>query len=213
MSVLPCVLPLCGARGASCQCTTRSTERMRTLEGGWREFTNQLRCLMNLQISDVSEVANNTSDVPEQVPGKKRDAARNKRDASVLEKLKTSSVEDIILDEMKTQILSIAGVEYSSLSAKVRLQFCREMGIMVPNKKRKKEDITELILNHVSGRVLKEIVKQRMKKKSKAAKTHPAALMKDGMLYRIINVICSTAGRPMFLNTKQVMCCCCSCCC
>ena len=39
--------------------------------------------------SDVSEVANNTLDVPEQVPGKKQDAARNKRDASVLEKLKT----------------------------------------------------------------------------------------------------------------------------
>ena len=155
--------------------------------------------------SDVSEVANNTSDVPEQVPGKKRDAARNKRDASVLAKLKTSSVEDIILDEMKTQILSIAGVEYLSLAAKVRLHFCGEMGIMVPNKKRKKEDITELILNHVSGRVLKEIVKQPMKKKSKAAKTRPAALMKDGTLYCIINVICSTAGQPLFLNTKRVM--------
>ena len=74
--------------------------------------------------SDVSEVANNTSDVPEQVPGKKRDGARNKRDTSVLEKLKTSSVEDIVLDETKTQILSIAGVEYSSLSAKARLHFC-----------------------------------------------------------------------------------------
>ena len=44
-----------------------------------------------------------------------------------------------------------------------------------------------------------------MKKKSKAAKTHPAALMKDGTLYRIINVICSSAGQPLFLNTKQVM--------
>ena len=78
---------------------------------------------------------------------------------------------------------------------------------MVPNKKRKKEDITELILNHVSGRVLKEIVKQPMKKKSKAAKTRPAALMKDGTLYHIFNVICSTAGRPLFLNTKRVMSC------
>ena len=65
--------------------------------------------------------------------------------------------------------------------------------------------ITELILNHVSGQVLKEIIKQPMKKKSKAAKTCPAALMKDGMLYRIINVICSTAGQPLFLNTKWVM--------
>ena len=76
---------------------------------------------------------------------------------------------------------------------------------MVPNKKRKKEEITELILNHISGRVLKEIIKQPMKKKAKAAKTRPAALMKDGKLYRIINIICSTAGRPLFLNTKRVM--------
>ena len=52
---------------------------------------------------------------------------------------------------MKTQILSIAGVEYLSLSAKVRLHFCQEMGIMVPNNNRKKEEIMELILNHVSG--------------------------------------------------------------
>ena len=91
------------------------------------------------------------------------------------------------------------------MSAKVRLHFCREMGIMMPNKKRKKEEIMELTLNHVSGRVLKEIIKQPMKKKSKAAKTHPTALMKDGTLYRIINSICSTAGRPLFLNTKWVM--------
>ena len=78
---------------------------------------------------------------------------------------------------------------------------------MVPNKKRKKGDITELILNHVSGRVLKEIIKQPMKKKSNAAKTRPAALMKDGMLYRIINVICSMAGRPLFEHQAgYVMC-------
>ena len=72
-----------------------------------------------------------------------------------MEKLKTLSVEDIVLDEMKTQILSIAGVEYSSLSTKVLLYFCQEMGITVPNKTRKKEEITELILNHISRRVLK----------------------------------------------------------
>ena len=172
-----------------------------------REVGGSSQTKMTDEPSDVSEVANNTSDIHEQVPGKKRDAACNKRDASVLEKLKTSSVEDIVLDQMKTQILSIAGVEYLSLSAKVRLHFCQEMGIMVPSKKRKKEDITELILNHVSGRVLKEIIKQPIKKKSKAAKTRPAALMKDGMLYRIINMICSMAGRPLFLNTKRVMSC------
>ena len=171
----------------------------------WREVGRSSQTKMTDEPSDVSKVANNTLDVHEQVPGKKRDTARNKRDASVLEKLKTSSVEDIVLDETKTQILSIAGVEYLPLSTKVRLHFCREMGIMVPNKKRKKEEIMELILNHVSGRVLKEIMKQPMKKKSKAAKTRPTALMKDGMLYHIINVICSTAGQPLFLNTKQVM--------
>ena len=77
--------------------------------------------------------------------------------------------------------------------------FCQEMG--------KKEEITELILKHVSGQVLKEIVKQPMKKKAKAAKTRPAALKKDGMLYQIINIICSTEGRPLFLNMKKVMSC------
>ena len=46
-----------------------------------------------------------------------------------------------------------------------------------------------------------------MKKKAKAVKTRPAALMKDGMLYHIINVICSMAGRPLFLNTKRAMSC------
>ena len=116
----------------------------------WREVGGSSQNKMTDEPSDVSEVANNTSDVPEQVPGKKQDTVHNKRDASVLEKLKTSSVEDIILDEMKTQILSIAGVDYLSLSAKVQLHFCREMGIMVLNKKRKKEEITELILNHIS---------------------------------------------------------------
>ena len=176
----------------SSQHTTRCT-----LEGAHKKKMNEP--------SDDSEVVNNSLEVPDQVPAKKRDIVCNKRDATVLEKLKTSSVEDIILGETKTQILSIAGVNYSSLSAKVRLYFCREMGTMVPNKKRKKEEITELILNHVSRLVLKEIVKQPMKKKAKAVKTRPAALMKDGMIYQIINVICSTEGRPLFLNMIKVM--------
>ena len=84
-----------------------------------REVGGSSQTKMTDEPSDVSKVANNTLDIPEQVPGKKRDAAHNKRDASVLEKLKTLSVEDIVLDETKTQILSIAGVEYSSLPAKV----------------------------------------------------------------------------------------------
>ena len=65
-------------------------------------------------------VINCSVEVPDQVQVKKRNEECNKRDATVLEKLKASSVEDIILDESKTQILSIAGVEYVSLSAKVR---------------------------------------------------------------------------------------------
>ena len=90
----------------------------------WREVGGRSQNKMTDEPSDVSEVVNNSSYVPEQVPGKKQDAVCNKRDASVLEKLKTLSVEDIVLDEPKTQILSIAGVNYLSLSAKVSLHFC-----------------------------------------------------------------------------------------
>ena len=61
--------------------------------------------------SDDSKVVNNSLEVPDQVPAKKRDVVCNKRDATVLEKLKTLSVEDIVLDKTTTQILSIAGVD------------------------------------------------------------------------------------------------------
>ena len=44
-----------------------------------------------------------------------------------------------------------------------------------------------------------------MKKKAKASKTHPAVLTKDGMLNRIINIICSMEGRALFLHTKRVL--------
>ena len=74
--------------------------------------------------SDDSAVINYSVEVPDQVQMKKQNEECNKRDAIVLEKLKVSSVEDIILEEMKTQILSIAGVDYVSLSAKVRLYYC-----------------------------------------------------------------------------------------
>ena len=68
-----------------------------------------------------SAVINYSAEVLDQVQVKKRNEERNKRDATVLEKLKASRVEDIILGETKTQILSFAGVDYASLSAKVRL--------------------------------------------------------------------------------------------
>ena len=63
----------------------------------------------------------------------------------------------------------------------------------------------EVILNHVSGQVLKELMKQPMKKKAKASKTCPAALTRDGMLYRIISITCSMEGKALFLHTKRVM--------
>ena len=154
---------------------------------------------------EESAAINYSAEVPDQVQVKKQNEERNKRYATVLEELKVSRVEGIILDESKTQVLSVAGVDYASLSAQVRLYYCQEMGIMVPNKKRKKEEIMELILNHASGQVLKELVKQPMKKKAKASKTRPAALTKDGMLYRIINIICSMEGRALFLHTKRVL--------
>ena len=79
MSVLPCVLllRLCGPR-ASPHGPLNQCEH-------WREVGGSSQNKMTVEPSDVSEVANNSSDVPEQVPGKKRDAAHNKRDASVLE--------------------------------------------------------------------------------------------------------------------------------
>ena len=194
MSILPYGLRVCGC-GPQHQCEY------------WREFGGSSQKKDENGPSDDSTVINYSVEVPDQVQAKKQNKECNKRDATVLEKLKVSSVEDIILDETKTQILSIAGVDYASLSAKVRLYFCREMGIMVPNKKRKKEEITELILNHVSGQVRKELMKQPMEKKAKTSKTCSAALTKDGTLYRSIKIICSMEGRLLFLLTKRVMSC------
>ena len=74
---------------------------------------------------EESAVINYSAEVPDQVQVKKQNEECNKRDATVLEKLKASSVEDIILDKLKTQILSIAGVDYASLSAKVILYYCQ----------------------------------------------------------------------------------------
>ena len=128
-------------------------------------------------IEDVSAAAEEIDDP--QLQARKRNEEQNKRDASVLQKLKASSVDDIILDESKTRIVSIAGVEYVSLSAKVRLYYCQEEGIMVPNKKQKKDGITELIIDHVSRQALKELVKKPMKTKAKPAKTCPTAFTKD----------------------------------
>ena len=71
-----------------------------------------------------STVINYSVEVPDQIQAKKCNEECNKRDATVLEKLKVSRVEDIILDKTKTQILSIAGVDYVLLSAKVRLYYC-----------------------------------------------------------------------------------------
>ena len=56
----------------------------------WREVGGSSQTKMTDEPSDVSEVANNTSDVPEQVPGKKRDAAHNKRDLNVTHEMLAS---------------------------------------------------------------------------------------------------------------------------
>ena len=149
MSILPSSLRVCGLDGASRQRTMQSTAPCIILMNIGGSLEGVHRRKMNGPPEESTDI-NYFVEVHDQVQAKKQNEECNKRDATVMEKLKASSVEDIILDKSKTQILSIAGVEYVSLSAKVRLYYCREMGIMVPNKKRKKEEIMELILNHVS---------------------------------------------------------------
>ena len=50
---------------------------------------------------EESAVINYSAEVPDQVQAKKRNEECNKRDATVLEKLKASSVEDIILHKIE----------------------------------------------------------------------------------------------------------------
>ena len=59
---------------------------------------------------EESAVINYSVEVPDQVQAKKQNEECDKRDATVLVKLKVSSLEDIILDKSKTHILSIARV-------------------------------------------------------------------------------------------------------
>ena len=99
MSVLPYDAP----RGPQHQCEY------------WREFGGSSQKKDENGPSDDSAVINYSVEVPDQVQAKKQNEECNKRDATVLEKLKVHT----ILDETKTQILSIAGVDYASLSAKV----------------------------------------------------------------------------------------------
>ena len=56
----------------------------------WRELGGSSPKKMN-EPSDDSKVVNDSLEVPDQVPAKRQDIAHTKRDATVLDKLKTLS--------------------------------------------------------------------------------------------------------------------------
>ena len=94
------------------------------------------------------------------------------------------------------------GVPHTSINVSVIATFIRQQDIQVINRRRKKGDMEELILQHMKGSQYREKVISASKRKT-SAKTKPSVLTEDGTLYRVVNVITCEKGKEYYITTRK----------
>ena len=116
--------------------------------------------------------------------------------------VKTLTFSNVVLDGPKKSVVSIGGVPYASINVPVIASFLRQQDIQVINRRRKKGDMEELILQHMKGSQYREKVISASKRKT-SAKTKPSVLTEDGTLYRVVNVITCEKGKEYYITTRK----------
>ena len=95
---------------------------------------------------------------------------------------------NVVLDGPKINVISIGGMPYNSIPVPVIAIFLCQQNIQVINRKRKKGNMEDLILQHLQGSKYRKKVIASSRRKTNA-RTTPTVLTQDGTLYRVINVI------------------------
>ena len=159
---------------------------------------------------DESNIDGSTSEKGEDVDiivdksDKKEDLKKKKefKHKQQLMWVKTLTFSNVVLDGPKKSVVSIGGVPYASINVPVIASFLRQQDIQVINRRRKKGDMEELILQHMKGSQYREKVISASKRKT-SAKTKPSVLTEDGTLYRVVNVITCEKGKEYYITTRK----------
>lgn len=128
---------------------------------------------------------------------------RNKEET---EWIKNVTQDSIILSEDKNVIESIGNKQISTINCNLLTKIARKFHGVIPNNKRKKEDILNIILNTVLSKEynIGDIGSNNLPKRNKNKnRTRPSSMKSDNTFYRIINTITCEEGRVYFMKTRE----------
>ena len=136
----------------------------------------------------------------------KKDAkdAKDALNKAKLAWIKTMTTDHIVETDKGDDVGSIGGVDIKELTMALILVFCWENNISIPNAHRKRNLIGPLIISHIKSQKMKSVIATPAKIKIKA-KSKPYVLKHDGTYYRIVNVITSSEGGKLFIQTKVAL--------
>ena len=119
--------------------------------------------------------------------------------------LKNITQDSIVLTEDNEHIESIGEKQISSINCNLLTRVARKFHSVIPNSKRKKEDILKIIINTVLSNEYttnNNFIKTPKRNKN-SSRTRPKSMKSDNTFYRIINTITCEEGRIHFMKTRE----------
>ncbi len=120
--------------------------------------------------------------------------------------IKNVTQDSIILTKDNNSIQTIGNKQISTINCNLLTKIARKFHGVIPNNKRKKEDILNIIVNTVLSKdfTTGDIdTSKTPKRNTNKNRTRPLTVQTDNTFYRIINTITCEEGRIHFMKTRE----------
>ena len=117
---------------------------------------------------------------------------------------KKCTKDQIVYNQDKKQIISIAGLQFEKWTVEMLRTFLRSMDVKVGKLNVTKPVLQLQLLQWYNGTAVRDVMSSKKKKKG-AKSTKPPAVTQDGTYYRVINTILHPEMKPTYMKTGDVL--------
>lgn len=139
--------------------------------------------------------------------GVRKESAATKKSREMIEFAERQTIENVVLNRDKSDVETLGGTAWLSLSVKAKTAFLRKIKVMIPQNKRTGTELGSVVANWINSQGVRSSVAAviQHQQKKPAAGTKPACATREGTLYRAINTIiaCKVAYKSTRANRDR----------
>jgi hypothetical protein len=99
------------------------------------------------------------------------------------------TLENVVLNRDKSDVETLGGTAWTSLSVKATIAFLRKIKVMIPPNKRTSNELGSVIANWINSQGVRSTVAAAIQQKKPAASTKPVCAKMEGTIFHAIGPV------------------------